>query len=427
MAVASAAALVVVLIATGPAHAGSAGNLDRSFGQGGIAVVQRIDRPASDAAVGAHNRIVALGFGRGPFKITRTLPDGDVDKGFGHRGVVTVRFGSNVIHPMSVAIDRKGGVVAAGTVCSNLSHCHIGVVRLQPNGHLDRHFGGDGKVEVHFPQRYIYPASMALGAAGRVVVAGAALDSRSSDDLHIDLATLRSDGSLDPRFGTGGKVVTSFAPEGEQCLQDYGQVEAMELDSHDRIVVTGTGCLHGHGISVARFKPNGEFDPSFSGDGRVNRNLGDFTVKALAIDQRDRVDVMGDLRSQVFAIARLRTDGGLDRSFGKDGRARGQWGKSKALGSAGVSSGAVDSHGRIIIAGTHSRGLAFARFKPSGHADRRFGHHGKVVVRDPRRDFHLGWLSAVAVDTRNRIIGAGREKRGGQGSGARHLALVRLK
>jgi hypothetical protein len=49
-----------------------------------------------------------------------------------------------------------------------------------------------------------------------------------------------------------------------------------------------------------------------------------------------------------------------------------------------------------------------------------------VVVKDPRRDFHLGWLSAAEVDTRDRIIGAGREKRGGHSSGGSHLALVRL-
>jgi uncharacterized delta-60 repeat protein len=423
--IAVAAAAPVALFAFAIAYAASAGHLDGSFGHHGIAVVRKIDRPAGDAAVGGHNRVVAVA-GRGAFKITRTLPNGDVEKGFGHRGVVTVRFGSNEAIPESVVIEREGGIVVAGRVCSSAHGCHVGVARLGPNGHLDRHFGGDGKVEIHFPTPYVLETWVALGAGGRIDVAAGVTDSRSSDDLHIALSALRSDGSLDPRFGTGGKVVSSFAPAGDQCLEAYGQMEGMELDSSDRIVVTGTGCLPGTRISVARFKRNGELDPSFSGDGRVNRKFGVFTVDALAIDKGDRIDVMGDLRRQTFAIVRLRSDGGLDRSFGKEGRARGKWGKSSDLGRAGVSSGAVDSRGRIIIAGTHSGGLAFARFTPDGHQDRRFGHRGKVVVKDPKRDFHLGWLSAVAVDNRDRIIGAGREKRGEHRSGSSHLALVRL-
>lgn len=424
-AVVVATAVGIGLIAATAAFAGSAGDLDRSFGQHGLVVVRKIDRAAEDAAVGGHNRIVAVA-GHGAFKITRRLPNGNVEKGFGHRGVVTVRFGSKEAIPESVAIDRKGGIVIAGRVCPDVFACHFGVARLRPNGNLDRDFGGDGKVEIHFPKLYIFLDTwVALGAGGRIVVGAPASESRSSDELEIALAALRSDGSLDPRFGTGGKVVSSFAPAGDQCVSGYGQMTGMALDSSDRIVVTDNGCPPGVGVSVARFKRSGELDPSFGGDGLVNRKLGMSAVEALAIDKRDRIDLMGD-RREAFVVARLRTDGGLDRSFGKDGRAKVVWRKRFDRFGAHVSSGAIDSRGRIVIAGAHSKGLAFARFKPNGHTNRRFGHRGKVVVRDPRRGFHLGWLSAVAIDTRDRIIASGREKRGHDRSGSSHLALVRL-
>jgi uncharacterized delta-60 repeat protein len=417
-------ALLVFISTAAFAFAGPAGNLDRSFGDRGLVVIKRFRATDTSVAVGGHNRIVAVS-GRNAFKITRTLPDGDVDKRFGREGTATVRFGSREATPESVAIDRKGGVVVAGKVCSNSSHCHIGVARLKPDGGLDDGFDGDGKAEIHFSKPYVWQTWAGLGAGGRIVVAASATDSRSSDDVYIDLATLRSNGSLVPEFGTDGKVVSSFAPAGDQCVQDYGDMRGMALDSHHRIVAVGTGCLPGTKFSVARFKPNGEFDPSFGGDGRVNGKLGGLGVETLAIDNRDRIDVVVSLRRQTFAIARLRPDGGLDRSFGNNGRARGRWGEGSDLGRSGVSSVAVDSRGRIIVAGTHSRGLAFARFKPKGHLDRRFGHRGKVVVKDPRRDFHLGWLGGVAIDSRDRIIGSGLERHGHR-SARNHLALTRL-
>jgi uncharacterized delta-60 repeat protein len=416
-----AVALFATVTAAAFAHAGSAGNLDRSFGRHGIAVVANFPLSASSAAVGHHNRIVAVS-GHGAFNITRTLPDGDIEKDFGHRGVVTVRFGSNEARPTAVAVGRKGGIVVAGTVCSDVRTCHIGVARLRPNGDLNRDFGGDGKVGINFPKRYIRDPSVALGAGGRIVVAGSNGESYSSVEWNIALTALRSDGALDPQFGEGGKVVGSFAPAGDHCSRHAGYITGMALDSRDRVVVAGE-CMREGKSAVARFDRSGELDPSFSGNGVVNRNLGLFNVDALAIDKRDRVDVMGN-RGHLCAVARLRTDGGVDRSFGRNGLAKRLWAKRSADRAVDLRSVAVDSRGRIVVGGSHSFGFAFARFKPNGNVDRRFGHRGRAVVKDPKRNFHLDLTGAAAIDTRDRIIGAGAERRAHR-SGT-HLALVRL-
>jgi uncharacterized delta-60 repeat protein len=414
-------ALFATLIAAAFAYAGSAGELDRSFGRHGLVVVPNIRTSASSAAVGRHSRIVAVG-GHGAFEITRTLPNGDIEKDFGDRGVVTVRFGSDAARPTSVAVDHKGGIVVAGSVCSDNPTCHIGVARLRPNGDLNRNFGGDGKVEINFPRPYVRGPSLALGTGGRIVIADSNADSYNSIEWDIALAALRRDGSLDPGFGEGGKVVSSFAPAGDHCSRHRGFIEGMALDSRDRIVVAGY-CLDGPRTAVARFERNGELDPSFSGDGVVNRDLGLFNVDALAIDKRDRVDVMGN-RGHLCAVARLRTDGGLDRSFGRNGLAKRLWAKRSADRGVDLRSVAVDSRGRIVVGGSHSFGFAFARFKPNGHVDRRFGHRGRSVVKDPKRNFHLDLTGAAVIDTRDRIVGAGTERRAHH-SGT-HVALVRL-
>src|SRR4051794_18972728 len=66
-AVVVATTVAIGLTAATAAFAGSAGDLDRSFGQHGLVVVRNIDRSAEDAAVGGHNRIVAVA-GRGAFR-----------------------------------------------------------------------------------------------------------------------------------------------------------------------------------------------------------------------------------------------------------------------------------------------------------------------------------------------------------------------
>jgi uncharacterized delta-60 repeat protein len=432
--------LGLALVAATAAFAASAGDLDRSFGRHGIAVVRNFPLSPSAAAVGHDNRVVAVAGHGTAFKITRTLPDGDIDERFGDRGVVKVRFGQKAADPTarlglprgairggtSVAVGRKGGIVVAGTVCSDFSFsaCHFGVARLRPNGDLNRDFGGDGKAEINFPKRYIRNnPSVALGADGRIVVAGSNGEPYKTVEWDIALAALRSDGSLDPQFGAGGKVVGSFAPAGDHCSRHAGYITGMALDSRDRVVVAGE-CMRQGKSAVARFDRSGELDPSFSGDGVVNRDLGLFNVDALAIDKRDRVDVMGK-RDHSCAVARLRTDGRVDGSFGRNGLAERLWAKRSADRAVSLRSVAVDPRGRIVVGGSRSFGFAFARFKPNGHVDRPFGHRGQAVVKEPNRNFHLDLTGAAVIDTRDRIIGAGVE-RYALHSGNIHLALVRL-
>jgi uncharacterized delta-60 repeat protein len=261
---------------------------------------------------------------------------------------------------------------------------------------------------------------LALGGGGRIVVAGSNATSYTSDEWDIALAALRGDGSLDRQFGQGGKAISSFAPTGGHCSRHTGFIEGMALDSRGRIVVDGE-CMRDQRPGVARFKPSGELDRSFGANGVVNRDLGIYRTEALAIDNRDRIDVMG-VSGHAWVVSRLRSDGRLDRSFGKKGRAHAAWGKSDR--GTHVTDGAVDSHGRIVLGGSHGFGFGFARFKPDGHLNRRFGDDGQVVVKDPNRRFHLDLTGAVAIDKRDRIVGAGARRRAHH-SGT-HLALVRL-
>ena len=72
-------------------------------------------------------------------------------------------------------------------------------------------------------------------------------------------------------------------------------------------------------IAIARFEPDGDLDPSFSGDGRARIELGAAaTAAGLAITPDDRVVVGGSAEGDLFAL-RLLADGAPDASFGGDG------------------------------------------------------------------------------------------------------------
>jgi hypothetical protein len=78
---------------------------------------------------------------------------------------------------------------------------------------------------------------------------------------------------------------------------------------------------------------------------------------------------------------------------------------------------ALDSHKRIVAGGSpgqYNVTAAFARLKPNGHIDRRFGRRGTVRLKRGR-----SLADSLAIDSRDRIVGAGSTAIG-------NFAVVRL-
>src|SRR5262245_14093670 len=84
------------------------------------------------------------------------------------------------------------------------------------------------------------------------------------EDRHTPTA-----GMLDPTFGTGGRVTTSFP------IPSYEFLTSTAVDRLGRIVVGGVvsnGALYD--FAVARFSPAGMLDTSFGGTGVVTIEFG---------------------------------------------------------------------------------------------------------------------------------------------------------
>src|SRR4051812_47523786 len=110
---------------------------------------------------------------------------------------------------------------------------------------------------------------------------------------------------------------------------------------------------------------------AFGDHGRVRMKLGDGAdIQSLAVQSDGRVVVVGASQGDFF-VARIRTDGKLDTTFGAGGKARtdflGDNDDARAV--------AIQPDGKIVVVGSgasdplHSR-FVIARYRPDGRLDK---------------------------------------------------------
>jgi hypothetical protein len=155
--------------------------------------------------------------------------------------------------------------------------------------------------------------------------------------------------------------------------------------------------------AVAELRPNGALDRSFGGDGKATFNFlkgGD--DYPLGLDARSGGEiVLGLYRyngSYVAGVAQLRPNGRVDGSFG------GGDGVKTGLGPDLDVQDLVLAGGKILLAGGTSGGSSpfVLRLTSKGDPDRTFGHHGQAALGSV-----AGYLFDIAVDAHDRIDGVG--------------------
>ncbi len=184
------------------------GAIDRSFGEGSGYV--RVPGEANDIALAPNGGAYVLS-GRYLPAVTRLTPSGQIDRHFGEEGTVllsTKRLGGRSVVPNSIAVlpDRDIAVAASG----GGAQARIAVFCLHPDGKLDRSFGSDGIAQPHLNADRDGVNQLAADPDGRIVLAGYLQDG-SLDHLRSEAMTLvrlLPDGSVDRSFGRRGMVVT---------------------------------------------------------------------------------------------------------------------------------------------------------------------------------------------------------------------------
>lgn len=198
-------------------------------------------------------------------------------------------------------------------------------------------------------------------------------------------------GDLDPSFGAGGTVETQISTD--------AFVSGLAIQADGKIVAGGIA-YPGGVVALARYEPNGQLDSAFGSGGIVTGPV--VHVRALALQPDGKILLAGSSsdsssRRGFFSVIRYRPDGSPDATFGSDGLVRGPDG--------GASSLALQTDGRIVVAGTEPEDYAFklVRLNADGTLDSSFGSSGSVRTL-------LGYsaaASAVVIQPDGRILAAG--------------------
>lgn len=342
---------------------GEAGKVVTDFN--GFAFVQAV-------AVQVDGKIVAAGVGNNvsgtrEFALVRYLPDGQLDSTFGSGGRVTTNFSSGGDEANAVVIQPDGRILAAGR-----ANEEFGLSRYNSDGTLDSSFGISGKVTLDFNGNPDAAQAVALQTDGKILVAGQIqrqLQFPIGLRKRFGITRFNADGTLDSSFGSSGKVITSFYDN--EFLDSEAFAIALQADGRFVVGGWTTGPQGGSDYALARYNIDGSLDPTFGSLGRVTTdfsNRGNDKIEALALQPDGKIIAAGfsDLRisSDLFALTRYNPNGTLDSGFGVDGKVTTQFffGGFDSLACAVV----LQSNGNIVAVGhamfTGGNHMALARY-----------------------------------------------------------------
>ena len=257
------------------------GSLDTNFGSGGT-VMTDIDGGSTDAAysvaIQPNGKIVAagsrsIGNNNMDFALVRYDTNGNLDTSFDSDGKVTTAISSGVgdDYVYSVVIQSDGKIVVAGQ-----ANFDFALARYNTDGALDTSFDSDGKVITAIGSSLDAAYSVAIQSDGKIVAAGASVDSKE------DFALVRysANGSLDTDFGTGGKVTTDIGSD-----DDLANSVAIQADG--KILAAGYSYGNNTDFALARYNADGSLDTNFGADGKVTTAIGGTDVGVSVAIQSD--------------------------------------------------------------------------------------------------------------------------------------------
>ena len=343
------------------------GSLDRSYGGRGT---YNPTPTHLGAAVQPNGWILVAGTSAENFDITRYNPAGQ----FGPTADVSrnTDFGGND-GARAVALQADGMFVVAGVsvLSTTANTSRFAVARYRANGQPDTSFGTDGKTGTDFGFNVNDANGVWVQADGKVVVVGTTADSRS----RFAVARFNVNGTLDPTFGTGGKVVTDFTGP----VNNSARGVAVQADGKLLVVGPTSSALNMVGEFVlARYLTTGALDPAFGTGGRVTTGFDDPSQALAVVVQPDGKIVAAGSAGTNMAVARYLADGSPDAGFGNRGKLAFPF-PIGVIGGTAVAYGlALQADGKLVAAGGCGLNPVLARLNPDGSFDTTFGTGGRV-------------------------------------------------
>lgn len=341
-----------------------AGGIDPEFSDDGFVTLEFGGSDVVQAlALDEDGNIYAAGSavpGAGPYKdiaVAKFTPNGAPDPIFGGDGSVTTEMGFGYDdQAYAIAIQPDGKILVGGST-NNGEAIEMCILRYRADGSLDPMFGDGGKLIIDFDGTDDAVRSLAILGDGSIIAGGYRMEMVTATMFKRNFAVVKcsSEGVLDASFGDGGKVATPFSSD------RHASGFAMGVQTDGKIVMAGysyVGTSANYQVALTRYNGDGTLDETFDDDGMVLVSTGFMLGEAYALQiQLDGKIVVGGIVYEGFdtdfAVMRFNTDGSLDPSFGASGLAQATWGTGEEEKAYGL---ALQWDGSIVIAGYKGNG-----------------------------------------------------------------------
>ncbi|MBI2723023.1 MAG: T9SS type A sorting domain-containing protein [Bacteroidetes bacterium] len=375
---------IILLLLSAVFNAQVPGDLDNTFGTGGIVkpVIGTGKNRANSVVVQNDGKLLVGGSNYiGPaadFLVSRYNTDGSLDNTFGTGGYsqIDINNSGDLAYSLVLQTDGKilvgGSTGTGGSVDGNFALC-----RLNANGSLDNSFGVGGKVITSLGPNSDIILSLTIQPDNKIVAVGFTYGAQNTD---FAMARYNADGTLDAGFGMAGLVTTTVS-----VADDIASSVILQPDG--KLVVGGyyrngtyDDCV------LIRYNINGTIDNTYGVNGKTLISFSNFNdyLQDMVLQTDGKIVVAGSHTSSGsfsnFALARVNTNGTLDTSFGVNGKIT--YGITQTI--SGASSVLIQPDGKIIASGASSVNATFdfciRRYNSDGSADNTFGVQGKVMT-----------------------------------------------
>ncbi|HEX3671832.1 MAG TPA: hypothetical protein VHT92_09050 [Candidatus Cybelea sp.] len=222
----------------------SSGNLDSSFGTGGIVSLKLVGAVTAMGFQSDGDILVCGGrFDSSSSLMARFLPDGTLDGNDRGGSLTSVAHTGSLTFEGSNEFDARGRLLQWSSA-STSSKQYVRVDRLLRNQRRDRHFV-DKAFAFDSPSANV-PEDVEIASDGTLLVAGEGSENGLSE-IVFGIARLLAGGRLDPSFGDRGRVVTAFGED--------ARATALTIQSDGKIVAAGVTHATGSSseVAVARY------------------------------------------------------------------------------------------------------------------------------------------------------------------------------
>jgi uncharacterized delta-60 repeat protein len=197
------------------------------------------------------------------------------------------------------------------------------------------------------------------------------------------IPVLAQESSLDPTFGTNGKVWTVPNPRNITTNTPPELRPLVLVQSTGAMVLVNMGASGG--LSITRYQTDGAVDNSFGSNGTLVYNSADGLYRPMDVQlgAGDKMYIAGRTEpsaGNAYGVLRLNANGSLDGSFGSNGKAVINVSGGEELNPMGM---ALDAMGRVLMTTGIGPNIYVFRLTAGGQPDNSFSGDGTAVGNYP--------------------------------------------